>query len=373
MTFKIWFRIFVIVFLVSMPLAIVQYFLQKESIELVLEIASKTTPTSILDRQMQLLKQISKIDTKNVDQYKKEFESVVEIKIAKEELSTVKVQLIKNLLRQTLHNIICVLMIFLVLTFIVSKQIVVIFKKVLDQLQAQSNRLERLNSIEKWQKLVRVLVHELRAPVTPIKLVSTDIEYKYRTLPSHVFKEYLREGASLIQNEVASIEKLLESFTLFAKLPEIKKQPVRICDFLEMFIKNYANYNHGQAEISLILGKVVQEEILVDPEALKHLFFNLLKNASESNKNNNIKIFINLNQNEKKTWIRFKNTGKEIPKEVSDKLFELYFSTKKQMESLNFGMGLTISKKIALDHGGDLYLVSGETDNVTFELEVLNI
>jgi two-component system nitrogen regulation sensor histidine kinase NtrY len=260
--------------------------------------------------------------------------------------------------------------IFLALSFLISRYLVLSFQKLLEQLQVQSSRLEKLSSIESWQKIARVLVHELRAPITPIKLVATDIERKHQMLNPSQFEFYLHEGAKLIQNEIQSIEKLMENFTQFAKLPEVNRTTTSLLQTLHQFVTHYSGYNDGQVSLQLNAIDIEKDNFFLDAGALKHLFFNLLKNAAEANPSIPVKIDFTLKQGDQKTWIQVRNSGNKIPDEIANKIFDLHVSTKKGMDTPNLGIGLTIARKIALDHQGDLYLLSNTEDGVIFELEL---
>ncbi|MEK6705425.1 MAG: ATP-binding protein [Bdellovibrionota bacterium] len=373
MIWKIWLKISSILLLVIIPIMLAQYFLEKESIELVFDVAEKTAPVTLFDSHMQLLKQISKFDPENTSSYKKEFEKTAESKIARQDIKLVRDNLVADLLKQIVRNTLIILAVSLAFSFLIAKNIVALLKRLIAENRIHSSRLERLGSLESWQRVARMVVHELRAPITPIKLVSTDIENKYQNLTPDAFRKYLQEGTSLIRNQIAAIERMSESFTRFAKMPEVKKHPASISDFLNTFFTSYKGYRPDSVELRYTPLMLDQDIVSFDSQALGQVLFNLLKNACEANAGNKILATLACWQRNARTLITFTNTGNTIPDAVSDKIFDLYVSTKAGSDNSNLGMGLTICKKIALDHGGDLYLAKNNpTDGVVFELELPN-
>lgn len=374
MILRVWLRIISIIFLVAAPLAYVEYIYQRESVTLVFDLADRNMPGFILDSHLKLLKKLSTYDPANQRQYREEFEKTVEARSAKEDLRQVRDRIVQDLLKQTRINALIVLVGFSALALWISRGIVKLLRRLAQENQTQSRRLERLRSIESWQKLVRMLVHELRAPITPIKLLATDMENKYHQLRPEKFENYLKQGTELISHEVKIIEKMLESFTKFAKLPDIKKEETSLADLIEGFVESYRNFKPESLELAFEPSVLRKPTIHLDPNLLRQMFFNLVKNAVEANPTQKIQVSFRVRQNETVTWIEIQNTGNPIPEHLAGKIFDLHVSTKVGMDQANFGIGLTISKKIALDHGGDLYLLrNNAADGVIFELEIPSI
>mgnify|MGYP000485215548 CR=1 FL=1 len=377
MIFRVGFKIFLMIFCISVPLVWIQYFSQRESLQLTLEMNEKIFPKEILDSSLKNLRLLSKLDPQHKDQYRKEFEMTLERKFAQTDIRLVQDRVIQNLLKDTLTNMAVVLGFFLLFCFFISRNLVVSFRKLADQVREQSLRLEQLNSIQAWQKIARVLVHELRAPITPIKLVATDMEQKYEILNASQFQSYLREGAQLICGQVQAVERLLESFTLFAKLPEVNRTQKSILEALRRFVTLYEGYSSGAVKLELVVGTIHQEYLWIDSEALMHLLFNLLKNAVEANRDRSLRVQITIDQDDRKngrlhpqTRIRMINDGGRIPEEIVHRIFDLHMSTKKGHTQPNLGIGLTVARKIALDHQGHLSLKENLEGFVVFELEL---
>ncbi|PWU17509.1 MAG: hypothetical protein C5B49_08690 [Bdellovibrio sp.] len=391
MILQIWLRIFLIVAMVVTPLFVAHYFSEKTSIEMAFEMQQRASSSHLVDSHLALLKEIAKHNPAGTAEYRKEFERVVNDKLINQDLSLVRERLVHQMIMQTLRNAVLVLLASGSFSFLVARSIVGRVAQLVEENRRQSHRLERLTSLENWQRLARVLVHELRAPVTPIKLVATDIESKFLGLDSGAFGRYLTEGASLLRTQVGVIERMMESFLKFAKLPEVKRSPASVGEFCRRFVDQYRASYPG-VELSCRLEKISQDVIPFDADLLNQLFFNLLKNAAEANAPSvcgsaeqaksspsapsqterlPIQAVLRARQESGRTWISFTNQGNAIPTELVDRIFDFYVTGKSG--NANFGIGLTVAKKIALDHGGDLQLKeNSKARGVTFELELPN-
>jgi signal transduction histidine kinase len=109
----------------------------------------------------------------------------------------------------------------------------------------------------------------------------------------------------------------------------------------------------------------------LDPVLLQRLFFNLMRNAHEANRDQKITVTLSVEQDESKTCVRINNTGVPISESLAQRLFDPRISRKSSSSGINMGLGLAICRKIALDHGGDLSLVENSKERgVTFQLEL---
>lgn len=369
MIWRIWLKLFLIALLAVVPLMTAHYLMQKESIGLVLQVAEKSSPSDFMDDHLANLKKLSQLDPKNSETYRTEFERAAEARNVGKDMRLIRDKLVDDLLFQTLRNTLFVLLTALGITYLIARSIVGLLRRLVRENQTHSLRLERMSALESWQKIARMMVHEMRAPITPIKLVATDIESKFQTLDSTAFQKYLARGTDLLRTQVTSIERLTDSLTKFARLPEVQKKPGSIPGFLDQFIETYREYGSKNIERT----GTAETRIPFDATLMNLLLFNLLKNAVEANPDKKIDVRIHCRQDVDKTWIDFRNSGHTIPESVARDMFKLHVSTKGDSGS-NFGVGLTIAKKIALDHNGDLFLAKNSNDDgVVFELELPNL
>jgi two-component system nitrogen regulation sensor histidine kinase NtrY len=162
---------------------------------------------------------------------------------------------------------------------------------------------------------------------------------------------------------------MIENFTAFAKLPEPVLKPVEVGEFLNKLVvkfgdeHNFAIENHGPENI-------ITKRIEIDANLIDRLIVNIVRNSREANTHQLDKhsIQISLTANTHQILLNIQNNGAPIP----EKNVPTLFAPKPPSASgKNFGIGLLICKKIAVSHGGDLFLSSNNvSDGVTFTLSL---
>jgi len=216
-----------------------------------------------------------------------------------------------------------------------------------------------------WSDIARKIAHEVKNPLTPIKLSAERIEKKYQN------KEFDNDDIKVLTNtisrQVDDIGKLIDEFSSFARMPEpeIKLDNLSKClneSFL-LFSNSHKNINFN---INNDQGDLYFQ---FDKFQISQCFNNLIKNAVEAvEKIPNPSISINLKTDKNYIFIEIIDNGIGISKEKIGKIFEPYFTTK----SKGTGLGLSIVKKIIEDHNGKIKIdknkqMAGTTSLIIFE------
>jgi signal transduction histidine kinase len=174
---------------------------------------------------------------------------------------------------------------------------------------------------------------------------------------------------------------LITDFLLFAQPPKTNKKPWEIRNVLEETIELFTNSQdyHEGIHIHRVFPRD-QIQILIDPDQIKQVFWNLLINAAQSMTNGG-KISIRLEkahdgllttnpqrptQKRSKQWVKISITdsGNGIPPEDKEKIFEPFYTTKER----GTGLGLSIVHKIIENHNGVIKVESEEGKGSTFTL-----
>ena len=235
------------------------------------------------------------------------------------------------------------------------------FNQMIDRLKDQQDKLIINERHEAWGSLARKLAHEIKNPLTPIQLTIDRLKNKYSIELDEKNKENFNENLMIINNQIKQIEKLVNEFSDFARMPKpifqkndlviLIKDNVKLLQELDLTIKIDFIHNNQQLFFD------------GDKEQLSRVFLNLIKNSIESiqqktekvsdfNKNitielNNFDSHITLVIND--NGIGFKNLNNNI-KEILNP----YFTTKKK----GTGLGLSIVNKIINDHNGNIEFIS---------------
>lgn len=373
MIWRIWVQCLTILFMMAIPLMAIQYFQQKESLEIISELSNHNEADNLLSQQMQRLQELAALKPQQEELYKKEFFKILDYK--KKLIATKQVQrsVVNTIERQSLINAIATLLLSVLLSLLVSWNIVRHFKKLLQENELALKRKQELVELEKWQNTARTLVHEIRAPLTPIKLISSAWQNSlldsqepianqendlYSKSPATsinlISKDILSEGLDIICAKLQLIESMINRFTLFAKLPAPIFKNQLLSAVVQNFIVQY-QASFKNAELNLHLDLVDEPCIQLDEGLLHNSFFAIVKNAIEANSNKKLLINFILQKGKQQMSLLIHNNGEAIPQNIIAHLFEFGVSSKLP-GSQNFGIGLAMAKKIVFDHNGEIQL-----------------
>ena len=204
-----------------------------------------------------------------------------------------------------------------------------------------------------WSNIARYMAHEIKNPLTPIKLSAQRIENSVKDRKASD-TDFFTNCTSTIVRQVNSIENLVSEFSNFARMPERKLKLVSLDNLIlnQVNAQKIANKN---AEFKL---KVKPKKINIncDFNQINRLFMNILKNSIESNSKKKKKVHITASKKSNFFLVDIEDNGDGFPKN-REKLFEPYITHK-----LNgTGLGLAICKKIVEDHNGEIDLLDGDS------------
>ena len=224
------------------------------------------------------------------------------------------------------------------------------FNSMIERLKEQQDKLLTTERYEAWETVARKLAHEIKNPLTPIQLSIDSLREKYKNKledKGSQFEKYLET----INRQVIDIEKLVNEFSNFARMPrpllkeiDIVKVINKSLDFFRMTSNNSIN----------LMVKTKNKIINGDEDQLNRVFINLIKNSEESfldmiAKDPSFKgnIDIEIDDNNDYIIIRLIDNGTGITNEK--KVMTPYFTTKKT----GTGLGLPIVTKIINEHSGN--------------------
>ncbi|HPA26604.1 MAG TPA: ATP-binding protein [Acidobacteriota bacterium] len=204
--------------------------------------------------------------------------------------------------------------------------------------------LSRTQRIAAWQEVARRLAHEIKNPLTPIRLSAQRIRKKARE-GAEDLHEAILEGTTTIEKEVESMMLMVNEFSRFARLPEVK---LRWGSLSELVLTSAAPYQNAYPKVrfSFDLPEAFPQ-VMFDHEQLERVVKNLFENSIEAMKMAG-EIQVSLSMTDKWACVSIRDTGPGIPHEIREKMFLPYFSTKKK----GMGLGMAIVARILEEHGG---------------------
>jgi signal transduction histidine kinase len=231
------------------------------------------------------------------------------------------------------------------------------------------------NEMEAWQKLVRVLTHEIMNSVTPISSLANTLEedIKFHLEADNEKCEMTREELDDLHLAIKTIQKrsdgLIRFVTDFRSLTHIPKT-----QFAEVPVKDLFDHidllmRHELDENRVIFKKDVDPlnlNIKIDRELIEQVLINLIKNAiqaleEQSDRQISLSAF---KRDHKHTFISVKDNGPGIDEEAQSKIFIPFYTTKKN----GSGIGLSLSKQIMRQHLGSISVKSKSNEGTEFIL-----
>ena len=216
-----------------------------------------------------------------------------------------------------------------------------------------------------WSDIARKIAHEVKNPLTPIKLSAERIEKKF--LDDNYSREEISLLTKTISRQVDDIGKLVDEFSSFARMPQAEIKLENLSQCLE---DSYQLYFNSRKDIKINFIKPAKEIFfLFDKLQISRSFNNIIKNAIEAvEKIPNPAIEVSIYNNENNIIIKVIDNGVGIDDKMISKIFEPYFTTKTK----GTGLGLSIVKRIIEDHGGKIKIeknksMAGTTCSIIFE------
>tara|TARA_A100000164_G_C21912601_1_gene776452 strand:- start:486 stop:2270 length:1785 start_codon:yes stop_codon:yes gene_type:complete len=243
------------------------------------------------------------------------------------------------------------------------------FNLMIDRLKTQQNKLLANERHEAWEHVARKIAHEIKNPLTPIQLIIDSLRNKYNDLLDEKNKISFNEKVRTINKQVKLIEKLVNEFSDFARMPKpiFKKTNLKkiINDCLKLM-----KINDDSIKINLNCSNKIF--IKADSEQINRVFINLIKNSIESlnekypkNPDFSKKISIEINEINDYIQISIIDNGTGFDTTNLSEISKPYYTTKKK----GSGLGLSIVVKIINDHNGTIDFLNykkGAKINITF-------
>ena len=227
------------------------------------------------------------------------------------------------------------------------------FNNMIERLKKQQDKLLVAERYSAWESVARKLAHEIKNPLTPIQLSIDSLKEKYSDQlkdNSKNFENYL----STINRQIKDIEKLVNEFSDFARMPSPILKKINIATVLERAVEFY-NMSNKNLNLKIVSDKNQSLNVKGDSEQLYRVFLNLIKNSIEAieekkqkDKNLQGKIVVEIDRNNEYIVIKMLDNGPGF-NDINN-ITKPYYTTKTK----GTGLGLPIVSKIINEHNGDI-------------------
>ena len=228
-------------------------------------------------------------------------------------------------------------------------------------------RLAYLRNLSLWQETARRHAHEMRTPLTAARL---ELARVHRLLEGKEGLGEARQAAVSVDEELERLGRFTQQFTSFARLPQPRPAVHDLASVAGEFVGTFAS---AWPNLELRCESPRQPlPAALDRDMLRQVLVNLCDNSSLALRaggpqaNGHGIVTLRLGEQGRGIFLDVADDGPGIPPEIQPRVFEPYVTTRQVGEGM--GLGLAIAKKILLDHGGDLELVSSSGAGTIFRL-----
>jgi nitrogen fixation/metabolism regulation signal transduction histidine kinase len=246
-------------------------------------------------------------------------------------------------------------------------QVLDAYNAMTDQLRHSRERLKQAERIAAWRDAARIMAHEVRNPLTAMRLSIERLRKHYRE-GNKDLSELMEKSTTMVLSDINALEKLTKEFSDFARLPEPVFEPVDLNALISDIIKDYEHFKPG-IKITIDSDHSLPD-IMLDRELMRRVFHNLFKNAFDAIKKDTGRINVSTQKKSQAVLVTVEDTGPGIDSGIYDRVFDPYFTTKAQ----GSGLGLAVVKQIITEHNGIIALHStpGMGTVITIELPISN-
>lgn len=233
--------------------------------------------------------------------------------------------------------------------------------------------LEKMQRMAAWREVARRIAHEIKNPLTPIKLSAQRLHRKFSPLTND---PAFAQCTDLIVRQTERLQDMVQEFSAFAKLPEVQLQSGHIEPLIEELLALFRNsHPHIQWEMRL---DPAHPALLMDAAALYRALLNVLGNAAEaieaqtdtladgSRPSPIVRVSTQYDAGRGQLRVLLADTGPGLSPEERSRLFEPYFSRKQG----GTGLGLAIVKSIVADHRGSIRAVPAQGGGTVIIMEL---
>ncbi|WP_416678997.1 sensor histidine kinase [Candidatus Pseudothioglobus sp. Uisw_016] len=235
------------------------------------------------------------------------------------------------------------------------------------------NDISKLNRAQKkaaWGEVAVRMAHEIKNPLTPILLSAQRLRNLFLEKLDKKDSAIINKTTQTIMDQVVSMDSMVNAFANYANTPEIQKTSSSLNSLINKSASLYDNHDGIRVDLDLS-GDL--PKLQLDKDAISRVLINLIKNAIEAKKEKgklNIEIKSRIRKKEGIVRLTVIDNGNGFSKDIIDKVFEPYITTKKK----SGGLGLAIVQNIIEQHDGQIFAsnVKPHGARITIEFSIID-
>ena len=237
------------------------------------------------------------------------------------------------------------------------------YNYMIEQLDASTRELARTQRESAWREMARQIAHEIKNPLTPMKLQIQMLEYAAEK-DAEKAKEMIKKVAKSLIQQIDILANIASEFSNFAKMPAAKNENMVLNELVESVYTLFSEEENIKIHLDITEEALI---IFADREQMTRVLNNLIKNAIQAIPSDRPgRVQISLYKTAFYAVVKVSDNGVGIPEDRKDKIFTPYFTTK----SSGSGIGLNMSKNIVESAKGQIYFESKEGIGTDFFVEI---
>ncbi len=232
--------------------------------------------------------------------------------------------------------------------------------KDISDIKKLEREVARTNRLRAMGEMAAELAHEIRNPLGSIELYASMLEEDLKTAKLNSdFIKFIRE-------EIKKLNSLVTNILLFTRDITVSPKKIKVKNYLKNIL-NLITPLANSENINIVLN-IKEDYVVFDPELFERVFYNLILNSIHALKGKKKgKIEIGLRKEKSTQIITVKDNGEGIDREILDKIFNPFFTTKAK----GSGLGLSVVYRIVKAHNGKIFINSekGKGTEIIIEIE----
>lgn len=230
------------------------------------------------------------------------------------------------------------------------------YNRMILQIQDQKERLRFKASEEAWREMAKQVAHEVKNPLTPMKLTIQNFERKFDPQDPNV-TERVKQMSKTMVDQIDVIATVASAFSEFAKLPEKNNEVINLNNEIEDILRVF---NDDQIFVHANKSNIM---ITIDRVFLSRIITNLVTNAKQAKSDDrDLLVNVDIEQHQRRVMMSVQDNGVGIPEDMYERIFEPNFTSKNS----GMGLGLSMVRKMIEDYKGEISVKSKVGKGSTF-------
>ncbi len=230
------------------------------------------------------------------------------------------------------------------------------YNRMILQIQDQKERLRFKASEEAWREMAKQVAHEVKNPLTPMKLTIQNFERKFDPEDPNI-RERVKQMSKTMVDQIDLIATVASAFSEFAKLPEKHNEVINLNleveDILRVFNDESVFMHANKNNIMISMDKIYLSRIIT----------NLVTNAKQAeSEDRKLIVNVDIEQHQRRVMISVQDNGVGILENMYERIFEPNFTSKNS----GMGLGLSMVRKMVEDYKGEITVKSEVGKGTTF-------